>query len=305
MQVIEEIGADLSGEHPKPIDPQILRDADRVIVLGSQAQVDPVEGMRATIETWETDEPSQRGIEGEERMRLVRDDINGRVIPLAMELTGQPVEHALRYRQLIADLAHRFDGVFSYDEVRAAVRSAHAALIGSNRIRQFLPVLVERFAREQLVAGAQASGRESKAKPGLLFVCVQNAGRSQMAAALARHLSGDRVNVRSAGSAPSGEVNEMALRVLAERGVQVHDAYSKPLSRDVMRASDVIVTMGCGDECPYFPGKRYEDWAVADPDGADLDTVRAICDDIAARVEQLLSEVLPDLPTRPATSVAG
>ena len=129
-------------------------------------------------------------------------------------------------------------------------------------------------------------------RPTVLFVCVHNAGRSQMAAALAQHLSAGRVHVRSAGSAPTGRILPAALQALAERGIEVTDEFPKPLTDDVVHAADVIVTMGCGDACPVLPGKRYLDWDVADPDGQPIEVVRAIRDDIQARVTSLLAEVL-------------
>ena len=132
-------------------------------------------------------------------------------------------------------------------------------------VRTYLPILVARHAKEQLTSAAQAEGRIAKTVPELLFVCVHNAGRSQMAAALAEHLSARRVHVRSAGSAPAGEVNPVVIQVLAERGITLAVPYPKPLSDNVVRAADVIITMGCGDACPIFPGKRYEDWAVRRP----------------------------------------
>lgn len=289
---VEQVGASMEGEHPKPIEPALLDSVDRVVVIGREAVIE--RPGRAPIEVWETDEPSARGIEGGERMALIRADITGRVVDLVMQLTGQPAAHGDRYRKVVSDLTHRFDGVFTPDEVLAAVRAAHASLAARSTVPNYLPVLVERFAKEQLVAHAQATGAHAKPHPELLFVCVHNAGRSQIAAALAKHLSGGRVNVRSAGSQPVGEINQVALQVLAERGVPVPDAYPKPLTNDVLLAADVIVTMGCGDECPYHPGRRYEDWPVADPEGADLPTVRAITDDIQIRVTQLLGELLND-----------
>ncbi|HQF04044.1 MAG TPA: arsenate reductase ArsC, partial [Phycicoccus sp.] len=147
-------------------------------------------------------------------------------------------------------------------------------------------------AREQLMATAQAEGKIAKKVPEVLFVCVHNAGRSQMAAALAEHLSARRVHVRSAGSAPTGEINPQVIEVLKERGIALGTAYPKPLSDSVIQAADVIITMGCGDTCPYFPGKRYEDWEVADPAGQPIEVVREIRDDIQARVTTLLREIL-------------
>ena len=138
-----------------------------------------------------------------------------------------------------------------------------------------------------------------KSTPEILFVCVQNAGRSQIAAALAQHLSGGRVHVRSAGSRPSGEVNPLAIEVLKERGIDLTEAFPKPLTDDVVRAADAIVTMGCGDACPIFPGKRYLDWVVADPAGQDITVVREIRDDIETRVTALLAELLDTVQPAP------
>jgi protein-tyrosine-phosphatase len=129
-------------------------------------------------------------------------------------------------------------------------------------------------------------------QPEILFVCVQNAGRSQMAAGLVALRSGGAIHVRSAGSSPAASINPRAAEVMAELGVDLSDAFPKPLTDDALRAADVVVTMGCGDACPIFPGKRYEEWVVADPaEAASLDEVRAIRDDIDARVERLLEEL--------------
>ncbi|MFI9598231.1 arsenate reductase ArsC [Nonomuraea sp. NPDC052265] len=130
-------------------------------------------------------------------------------------------------------------------------------------------------------------------KPSVLFVCVHNAGRSQMAAGWLTHLAGDRVEVRSAGSAPAEQVNPVAVEAMAEVGIDITAARPKVLSVDAVQASDVVITMGCGDACPIFPGKRYEDWKLDDPAGQGIDAVRAIRDDIRSRVEELLSELLP------------
>jgi protein-tyrosine-phosphatase len=196
------------------------------------------------------------------------------------------------YDRIVDDLSYRYAGTFTRDEVRQAVAEARAALEPRSTVIVFLPVLVERFARDQLLAAAQAAGHLAKPVPELLFVCVHNAGRSQMAAALAQHLSAGRVHVRSAGSAPTGGILPAAVQALAERGIEVSEEFPKPLTDDVVHAADVIVTMGCGDDCPYVPGKRYEDWGVADPDGQPIEIVRAIRDDIQARVTQLLADVL-------------
>lgn len=131
-------------------------------------------------------------------------------------------------------------------------------------------------------------------KPSVLFVCVHNAGRSQMAAGYLTHLAGDRIDVRSAGSAPADKINPVAVAAMAEEGIDITSEQPKILTTDAVRASDVVITMGCGDTCPYFPGKRYEDWVLDDPAGQGLNAVRPIRDDIRRRVDVLISEVLGD-----------
>ena len=133
-------------------------------------------------------------------------------------------------------------------------------------------------------------------KPSVLFSCVHNAGRSVAAAALLRHHAGDRVDVRSAGSRPGTEVNPVVAQVLAERGLPVADHTPTKLQYDLVEAADVVVTMSCGESCPYVPGKRYEDWPVDDPKGQDLDAVRRIVDDLDSRVQALLAELVPSRP---------
>jgi protein-tyrosine-phosphatase len=128
--------------------------------------------------------------------------------------------------------------------------------------------------------------------PEVLFVCVHNAGRSQAAAALLDHHAAGRVRVRSAGSAPAAEINPSIRTILEERGLDISAEFPKRLTDDAAQAADVIVTMGCGDECPFFPGKRYLDWELADPAGKSLDEVRPIVDDIDHRVQALLAELL-------------
>ncbi len=194
---------------------------------------------------------------------------------------------------IIDDLSYAYDGVFDKEAVTDAVTSAWDLLSPRSSVRTYLPILVARQAREQLMAAAQADGRIAKKVPELLFVCVHNAGRSQLAAALAEHLSDRRVHVRSAGSAPVDELNPDVVQVLAERGVTLGTAYPKPLSDSAVRAADVIITMGCGDTCPFYPGKRYEDWVLDDPAGQGIEAVRPIRDEIRRRVENLVEELLP------------
>ncbi len=130
-------------------------------------------------------------------------------------------------------------------------------------------------------------------KPTVLFVCVHNAGRSQMAAGYLQALAGDRIDVLSAGSEPKDQINPVAVDAMAEEGIDIADNVPKLLTVDAVKESDVVITMGCGDACPIFPGKRYEDWQLDDPAGQDADTVRRIRDEIRARVEALIGELTP------------
>jgi arsenate reductase len=129
--------------------------------------------------------------------------------------------------------------------------------------------------------------------PTVLFVCVHNAGRSQMAAGYLAHLAGDRVTVLSAGSAPAEQINPVAVQAMAEDGIDITTARPKILTNEAVQDSDVVITMGCGDTCPIYPGKRYEDWELDDPAGQGLDAVRPIRDEIRRRIETLLAEILP------------
>lgn len=138
-----------------------------------------------------------------------------------------------------------------------------------------------------------AAPNSTTTKPSVLFVCVHNAGRSQMAAGYLTELSGGRIEVRSAGSEPADQINPVAVEAMAEDGIDITSASPKILTTDAVKASDVVITMGCGDACPIFPGKRYEDWDLADPAGQGIEAVRPIRDDIKARIEQLVSELLP------------
>ncbi|MGJ9411756.1 arsenate reductase ArsC [Aeromicrobium sp. CF4.19] len=134
----------------------------------------------------------------------------------------------------------------------------------------------------------------SVSRPTVLFVCVHNAGRSQMAAGFLRELSAGSVEVLSAGSMPGDQVNPVAVEAMAELGIDIAGEQPKKLSEDAVRVSDVVITMGCGDECPFFPGKRYEDWELTDPAGQGLDVVREVRDEVRARVEKLLASL--DVP---------
>jgi protein-tyrosine-phosphatase len=194
-------------------------------------------------------------------------------------------------RQAARSLADEFAGVFSPETIERYIGES-LDLLGGARINVFVPVLAHRFARERLRALGQAEGAIVKEQPEVLFVCVQNAGRSQMAAGLVRLRSEGRIHVRSAGSRPADEINAAVVTAMEELGVDMQEAFPKPLTDEVVRAADVVITMGCGDACPIYPGKRYEDWVVDDPAGEDLARVRRIRDDIDTRVQTLVSELL-------------
>ncbi|MGH2947639.1 MAG: arsenate reductase ArsC [Solirubrobacteraceae bacterium] len=191
----------------------------------------------------------------------------------------------------LADLRDEFAGTFSAETVERYMTES-AASLGSARFQDFVPLFVHRFARERLRALGQVQGTIAKDVPEVLFVCVQNAGRSQMAAALLEHYAEGRVHVRSAGSAPADQINPAVGAAMSELGLDVSKEFPKPMTDEVVRAADAVITMGCGDACPIFPGKRYEDWDVDDPAEVDLDGVRRIRDDLSERVRRLLAELI-------------
>jgi arsenate reductase (thioredoxin) len=204
---------------------------------------------------------------------------------------GGDLEFPPVLRRITERLAYRFSSMFSKETVERYVADSYRLLAERARVSQHLPSLTTRFVEDRLSALAVASGRDLRGTPEVLFVCVQNAGRSQMAAALLRQMAGDEVHVRTAGSRPSGQIDPTVVEVLDEIGVPVVAEFSKPLTDEVVRAADYVITMGCGDACPIYPGRRYMDWPVADPIGQPLDDVRRIRDDIAARLKTLCHEM--------------
>jgi arsenate reductase (thioredoxin) len=189
-------------------------------------------------------------------------------------------------------LKAEFAGIFSVETIERYI-SESLDLLGGSRINVFVPVLAHRFARERLKALAQSQHLISVDQPEVLFVCVHNAGRSQMAAGLVRLRSDGKVHVRSAGSAPGSEINPAVVQAMEELGVDMSDEFPKPLTDEFVAAADVVITMGCGDACPIYPGKRYEDWELDDPAGQGVEAVRAIRDEIDARVQRLIAELVP------------
>ena len=207
------------------------------------------------------------------------------------ELTPQ-LRHCLD--STAVQLADEFRGVFSRETVRRYVEDSYEQIgdrptVGPN----FLPVIIERFAREQLWAIAQATGVVEKPLPEVLFVCERNAGRSQMAACLAHKLSKGWIAVRSAGSHPDEQIDPVVVQAMAEIGLDVSTEFPKPLTDAVIRAADVVVTLGCRDVCAVYPGKRYQDWPVRDPAGQPLEIVRQIRYELYHHVWQLIETLVP------------
>lgn len=188
-------------------------------------------------------------------------------------------------------LTTRFDGIFAAETVERYVLESYTALLRTATVKAHLTQNAVRFATSRLTALAEAKGALPATRPSVLFVCEQNAGRSQMAAVFAEMLSDGAVTVRSAGSAPSKELHPIVFEAMAETGLDLSGAFPKPLTDDVVQAADVVVTMGCGDACPVYPGKRYQDWSLADPADLPLEGVRQVRDDIRNRVEALLSDL--------------
>jgi protein-tyrosine-phosphatase len=196
------------------------------------------------------------------------------------------LEHA------VARLTDEFEGVFSAETVAEVVDDS-ARRWAEAPIQSHIPVLAEKFARDRLRAVAQAEGRIVKEVPEVLFVCVHNAGRSQMAAALLDHHARGRVHVRSAGSTPAEGINPAVLAAMDEIGLDLSREFPKPLTDEVVRAADVVVTMGCGDACPVYPGTKYMDWELPDPAGKPVEEVRSIRNEIDRRVIALVDELVP------------
>lgn len=196
-------------------------------------------------------------------------------------------------RRLATELSQKFAGIFGAETVERYVLESYAGLLRTSKIKTHLASQTIRFATDRLTALAQAKGAIESPVPEVLFVCEQNAGRSQMAAVLTNHLSAGRVHVRSAGSSPAADLNPSVVKAMGEIGLDMNEEFPKPLTDDVVQAADVVVTMGCGDACPIYPGKQYLDWKLADPAGRSIEEVRAIRDEVKEKVEQLLGNLLP------------
>jgi len=193
-------------------------------------------------------------------------------------------------------LERDFTGTFGAETIERFLHSSYDQFAPRAAVVTFLPLLAERFARQRLTALARVESTTSDGKPVVLFLCVHNAGRSQMALGFFNHYAGDAAIAWSGGSEPGTEVNPSAIAAMAERGIDISGEYPKPWTDEVVRAADVIITMGCGDACPIFPGKRYEEWVLDDPAGLDVADVRPVRDEIERRILALLDEL--EVPAR-------
>jgi arsenate reductase (thioredoxin) len=201
-----------------------------------------------------------------------------------------PDQH-LALKTAAHNLQGQFQGTFSVETIELFLQSSYDQFADRAKFTNFLPLMAERFARQRLTALARVEGKHDDGVPIVLFLCVHNAGRSQMALGWFNRLAGDRAIGWSGGSEPSTEINPAVVEAMREVGIDIAGEFPKPWTDEILRAADVVVTMGCGDACPIFPGKRYEDWELADPEGQDVVAVRPIRDEIGQRVRGLLTSL--------------
>ena len=201
------------------------------------------------------------------------------------------IDQRLALKTAATRLQTEFGDMFGVETIERFLHSSYQQFANHATIANFLPLLAERFARQRLRALAKVEGTSNDGKPIVLFLCTHNAGRSQMAMGFFTHLAGDAAVAWSGGSEPGNEVNPAAAQAMAEVGIDISGEYPKPWTDEIVQAADVVITMGCGDACPIFPGRRYEEWVLDDPAGQDVDGVRPIRDDIEERVRRLLTDL--------------
>ncbi|WP_330180813.1 arsenate reductase ArsC [Nocardia sp. NBC_01503] len=210
--------------------------------------------------------------------------------------TDLTIDQKLALRTAATRLQEEFATTFGVETIERFLHSSYDQFAGRATVINFLPLLAERFARQRLRALARVEGKITDGKPTVLFLCTHNAGRSQMALGWFTQLAGDQAVVWSGGSEPGTEINPAAIAAMAEVGIDISGEFPKPWTEEIVRAADVVITMGCGDACPVYPGRRYEEWILPDPAGADVVAVRPIRDQIENKVRHLLTEL--DVPVR-------
>ncbi|MFI9598198.1 arsenate reductase ArsC [Nonomuraea sp. NPDC052265] len=188
-------------------------------------------------------------------------------------------------------LAEEFAGTFGTETIERFLHTSYDQFASRAVIANYLPLLAERFARQRLRALARVEGKDGSGVPIVLFLCVHNAGRSQMALGFFAHLAGERALGWSGGTEPGELINPAVVEVMHERGIDITGEFPKPWTSEIVQAADVVVTMGCGDACPVYPGKRYLDWDLDDPDGKTIEQIRPIRDDVERRVRALLADI--------------
>jgi len=201
------------------------------------------------------------------------------------------IDQRLALKTAATRLQTEFGDMFGVETIERFLHSSYQQFANHATIANFLPLLAERFARQRLRALAKVEGTSNDGKPIVLFLCTHNAGRSQMAMGFFTHLAGDAAVAWSGGSEPGNEVNPAAAQAMAEVGIDISGEYPKPWTDEIVQAADVVITMGCGDACPVFPGRRYQEWVLDVPAGQDVDGVRPIRDDIEERVRRLLTDL--------------
>ncbi len=196
-------------------------------------------------------------------------------------------------------LAREFAGTFNAETIERFLTSSYDEFAARAAVANFLPLLGERFARQRLTALAKVEGKAHTGTPVVLFLCTHNAGRSQMALGFFSHHAGDAAIAWSGGTEPGTSVNPAAVAAMAERGIDISAEYPKPWTEEIVQAADVVVSMGCGDACPVYPGRRYLEWDLDDPAGLEVSDVRPIRDDVERRVLELMTElgITPDNPS--------
>jgi arsenate reductase len=212
-------------------------------------------------------------------------------IPVSPAISRLPIEQQVALRQSAVALQRRWQGRMNVETIERFLAESLDILVPRATVTTWLPVLVERLTNDRLRALVRLETPRVELNPSVLFLCVHNAGRSQMASGFMRALAGPRVDVFSGGSEPATRLNQAAVAAMAERGIDISRELPQPWADEIVRAADVVVTMGCGDACPVFPGKRYLDWELEDPAGRSLEEVRPIRDEIERRVRVLLGEM--------------